>query len=60
MIWLVRGYIAYVAGTATAAGLNTPEVFTVRTTMVLILFLALGISLNDYLRRQHHDMAATD
>ena len=59
MIWLVRGAIAYVLGTAIAAALNTPEVFTVRTTMLLGLFLLLGVSLNDHLRR-HHDMAAED
>ena len=59
MIWLVRGYIAYVLGTAVAAGLNTPEVFTVRTTMLLGLFLLLGIGLHEYLRN-HHDMATTD
>ena len=59
MIWLVRGAIAYVLGTAVAAALNTPEVFTVRTTMLLGLFLLLGIGLHEYLRR-NHDMAATD
>ena len=57
MIWLVRGTIAYITGTAIAAAFNTPEVFTVRTTMLLGLFLLLGIGLNEYLRRQH-DMAA--
>ncbi len=59
MIWLVRGTIAYILGTAVAAGLNTPEVFTVRTTMLLGLFLTLGIGLHEYLRK-HHDMAAED
>ncbi len=57
MIWLVRGYIAYVTGTAVAAVFNTPEVFTVRTTMLLGAFLLLGIGLHETLRR-HHDMAA--
>ena len=51
MIWVVRGAIAYVVGTATAAALDTPEVFTVRTTMLLGLFLALGIGLHEYLQR---------
>ncbi len=59
MIWLVRGAIAYILGTAIAAGLDTPEVFTVRTTMLLYFFLLLGIGLHEYLRN-HHDMAATD
>ena len=59
MIWLVRGTIAWVAGTAIAAGINTPEVFTVRATMLLGLFLLLGIGLHEYLRRTH-DMAATN
>ncbi len=53
MIWLVRGTIAYIAGTAVAAAFNTPEVFTVRTTMLLGLFLLLGIGLNEYLRTTH-------
>ncbi len=57
MIWLVRGTIAYIAGAAVAAGIKIPEVFTVHTTMLLGLFLLLGIGLNEYLRR-HHDMAA--
>ena len=59
MIWLVRGYTAYITGTAVAAVFNTPEVFTVRTTMLLGAFLLLGIGLHEYLRR-HHDLAATD
>ena len=59
MIWLVRGYIAYILGTAVAAVFNTPEVFTVRTTMLLGAFLLLGIGLHEHLRR-NHDMAATD
>ncbi len=59
MIWLVRGTIAYITGTAVAAVVYAPEVFTVRTTMILGLFLLLGIGLNEYLRRQH-DMAAED
>ena len=59
MIWLVRGAIAYILGTAIAAALNTPEVFTVRTTLLLGLFLLLGIGLNETLRRTH-DMAETD
>ncbi len=59
MIWLVRGNIAYVAGTAIAAAFNIPEVFTVRTTMLLGLFLLLGIGLIDYLRRRD-DMATED
>ena len=59
MIWLVRGSIAYIAGTAIATAIYAPEVFTVRTTMLLGLFLLLGIGLNETLRR-HHDMAAKD
>ena len=50
MIWFIRGYIAYITGTAIAAAINTPEVFTVRTTMLLGAFLLLGIGLHEYLR----------
>ena len=56
MIWLVRGTIAFILGTAAAAALYAPQVFTVRSTLLLGLFLVLGIGLNNYLRR-HHDMA---
>ncbi len=51
MIWLVRGTLAFIVGNAAATALYAPQVFTVRTTLLLGLFLLLGIGLNNYLQR---------